>query len=96
MCPGVVELTKSKAERKDPEGSSNSWRSTVASESSWRDQVLPIEFISWLGVVKLVRLGLSPRLGMDDCIFLDLFQDLTVLPLSVVGDVDIGAHVMTS
>jgi len=73
MCPGVVELTKSKAERKDPEGSSNSWRSTVASESSWRDQVLPIKFISWLGVVELVRLGLSPRLGMDDCIFLDLF-----------------------
>jgi len=93
-----VELTKSKAERKDREGSSNRWRSTVASESPWRDQGLPIELISWLGVVELVRLGLSPRLGTGDRIFLDLLQDLTVLPLSVVGDVhvDSGAPVMTS
>ena len=87
-----MELTKSKAERRDREGSSNRWRSTVA----W-DQGLPIELISWLGVVELVRLGSSPRLGTGYRIFLDLFQDLTVLPLSVVGDVhvDSGAHVMT-
>ena len=84
---------KSKAERKDREGSSNRWRSTVA----W-DQGLPIELISWLGVVEHVRLGLGPRLGTGDRIFLDLFQDLTVLPLSVVGDVhvDSGVPVMTS
>jgi hypothetical protein len=49
-------------------------------------------------VVEPVHPGSNPRLGMDVCIHLDLFQDLTDAMLSVVGDVPVNseAPVVTS
>jgi hypothetical protein len=49
-------------------------------------------------VVESTHPGSCPRLGTGARIFLDLFQDLTVFVLSVVGDVpvDSEAPVVTS
>jgi hypothetical protein len=45
-------------------------------------------------VVELVYQGLSPRLGIDTCIFLNLFRDLTDDILSVVGDVPVDSETL--